>query len=82
MDTSFRKTSLISLQVGMLLIAVAILFTYTPDLGSVQIEGILLLASAVFISLFAGIRAGLFSALFILFVFGSLYFWNMFLDIN
>ncbi|WP_214779598.1 GGDEF domain-containing protein [Exiguobacterium sp. s22] len=78
MDTSFLKTSLISLQFGILLIAVAILFTYTPDLGNVQTEGILLLALAVFISLFAGIRAGLFSALFILFLFGSLYFWNMF----
>lgn len=78
MDTSFRKTSLISVQIGLLLLAVAVLFMYVPDLGKVQNEGMMLIALAVCISLFAGMRAGLFTTLFILFLFGSLYFWNIF----
>ncbi|WP_214700007.1 MULTISPECIES: diguanylate cyclase [unclassified Exiguobacterium] len=78
MDTSFRKTSLVSLQIGLLLIAAVLFILYMPDLGNVTIEGSLLIALALFISLFAGMRAGLFTALVILFLFGSLYFWNLF----
>ena len=78
MDTSFRKTSLISAQIVLLLIAVSLFFEYIPNLGNVQSEGVMLIALAVFISLFAGMRAGLFTSLVILFLFGSLYFWNMF----
>lgn len=78
MDTSFRKTTLVSFQIGLLLIATVLLMIYMPNLGSVQLEGMLLIGLASFISLFTGIRSGLFTALLILFMFGSLYFWNLF----
>lgn len=78
MDTSFRKTSVVSLQIGLLLFAVVLFFLYVPDLGTVQDEGMMLIALAVLISLFVGMRAGLFTSLLILFLFGSLYFWNLF----
>lgn len=78
MDISFRKTSLFSLQVGLLLVAVTLFILYMPNLGSVTTEGVLLITLAVSISLFIGLRAGLLTALLILFLFGSLYFWNLF----
>lgn len=78
MDTSFRKTSLISAHVFLLVIAVALLVMYMPDMGSVQNESMLLIAFAMTVCLFAGLRTGLITSLAILFCFGSLYFWNLF----
>ncbi|WP_269317648.1 GGDEF domain-containing protein [Exiguobacterium sp. KJ 601] len=77
MDTSFRKKNLINFYIGLLLIAVVLFYLFIPDLGDVQSEGLILIAVALFVSLFTGLRAGLFTALIILFLFGSLYFWNV-----
>ncbi len=82
MDISFRKTSLISVQVFILSITVTLLTLYTPDMGSVQQESMLLIAFAAAVSLFVGLRAGLVTSLAILFCFGSLYFWNIFFRPN
>ncbi|TCI22611.1 GGDEF domain-containing protein [Exiguobacterium sp. SL-10] len=82
MDTSFRKASLISMQVFLLLIAVTLLAFYAPNMGSVHLESMLLMMFAATVSLFIGIRAGLVTSLAILFCFGSLYFWNMFFRPN
>ena len=82
MDTSFRKASLISVQVFLLLIAVTLLAFYAPNMGSVHLESMLLMMFAATVSLFIGLRAGLVTSLAILFCFGSLYFWNLFFRPN
>lgn len=82
MDTSFRKASLISVQVFLLLIAVTLLAIYAPNMGSVHLESMLLMMFAATVSLFIGLRAGFVTSLAILFCFGSLYFWNLFFRPN
>lgn len=78
MDTSFRKTILVSIHVCVFMILLVLFVQYMPEMGQVHTESIMLLAFAIVLSLFTGLRAGLFTSLVILFCLGSLYFWNLF----
>lgn len=78
MDTSFRKTSLVSIHVCLFMISLILFVQYIPEMGQVHTESIMLIAFAIVLSLFTGLRAGLFTSLVILFCLGSLYFWNLF----
>ncbi|WP_161568827.1 diguanylate cyclase domain-containing protein [Exiguobacterium sp. SH5S13] len=78
MDALFRKTSIISLQLTVFTLAAIAFILYMPEMGRVHTESMLFVAFATVLTLFAGLRAGLFTSLAILFCFGSLYFWNLF----
>ncbi|WP_214828564.1 diguanylate cyclase domain-containing protein [Exiguobacterium algae] len=72
-----RKTTFLLLNILFLIAGVIAFVLFMPSLGTVDLEAHALVATAVIVALFFGLRGGLITTLVILFLFGSLYFWNL-----